>query len=45
MINKTIGDVTKEELDKWLTKIRNKNRYAEIKKRIELLKIKMNNNG
>lgn len=42
---RTVGDITKEELEKWMKDVDRKQRQIETKKRIELLKLKMNNNG
>ena len=42
---RTVGEITKEELEKWMKDIDRKQRQIETKKRIELLKLKMNNNG
>lgn len=47
----TVGEVTKEQLRLWMGKIirekrlMNRPRQIETKNRIELLKLKMNNNG
>lgn len=42
---RTVGGITKEELEKWMKDVDRKQRQIETKKRIELLKLKMNNNG
>jgi len=42
---KTVGQVTKEELEKWMKDVDRKQRHIETKKRIDLLKLKMNNNA
>ncbi len=44
----TVGEVTKEDLMRWFKRIEKqkfKERYSEFKKHIQLLKLKINNNG
>lgn len=44
----TVGEVTKDDLKRWYLRIEKqkwKERYSEFKNRIELLKLKMNNNA
>lgn len=44
----TVGEVTKDDLMRWFERIRKKKAHEhniETKKRIELLKLKINNNG
>ena len=44
----TIGEITKQDLMRWFKRIekqKNSQRYSEIKNRIDLLKLKINNNG
>lgn len=44
----TVGEVTKEDLIRWhlrIEKQQKKERYVGLKHKIELLKLKINNNG